>query len=125
MVDKENELQRPVACKLNFAAESKGAAPIKGLGAQRSEGKALGVLTPSKANNVGGRKRMSMLPVSKLDLEGAKAEQKGIAKKARHSMFPEGLSRALPALLPSARSTPPYLALPFQQTSSWSFPPLC
>ena len=100
MVDKENEMQRPVACKLNFEAESKGAAPIKGLGAQR-EGKALGVLTPSKANNVGGRKRgMSMLPVGKPDLEGAKAEQKEIAKKARHSMFPEGSSRALPALHP-------------------------
>mmetsp|Transcript_11907 Transcript_11907/g.28909 ORF Transcript_11907/g.28909 Transcript_11907/m.28909 type:complete len:436 (+) Transcript_11907:143-1450(+) len=95
MVDKENEMQRPVACKLNFAAEQKGGAPSKGLGAKRSEGKTLGVLTPSKANNVGRKRGMSMLHVAKPDLEGAKAEQKEIAKKARHSMFPEGKSHGV------------------------------
>lgn len=104
MVDKENEMQRPVACKLNFAAEQKGGAPSKGLGAKRSEGKTLGVLTPSKANNVGRKRGMSMLHVAKPDLEGAKAEQKEIAKKARHSMFPEG-TRAAPALLSSPDHT--------------------
>jgi hypothetical protein len=67
--DKENE-QQPVACKLNFVAASNG--PLKG--------KALGVLTPSKANNVARKRGVSML-VTKPDVE---------VKRARHSMFPEG-----------------------------------
>jgi hypothetical protein len=86
MVDQENEMP----CRRIFAAESKGGAPSKGLGAQRPEGKALGVLTSSQANNVGGRKRISM----------AISFCSEIAKKARHSMFPDGTRRALPSLLP-------------------------
>ena len=52
---------------------------------QRPEGKVLGMFTPSKAKNVGERKRgMSMLQAVKT-----------IAKKASHAIFPKGTRRAL------------------------------
>jgi len=87
MVDKENE--QPVE-RSKFAVESRGGEPSKGLGAQRPEGKGLGMFTPSKAKNVGERKRgVSMLQAVKT-----------IAKKASHAIFPKGTRRALPDLRP-------------------------
>ena len=72
----------------NFATESRGGDRSKGLGAQRPERKGLGMFTPSKAKNVGERKRgVSMLQAVKT-----------IAKKASHAIFPKGTRRALPDL---------------------------